>query len=192
MQRHSSNVQDQFGNAISGVTVTVKLEGTSDNATLFSDNASPPTSKTNGFTNDADGEFFFYAGNGRYDIVLSGPVSETRLDVLLFDQADAGVLSGAKRITANENAQLGFMYFVDVTSNAVTITLPANPVLGNAAIAVVHSGGVIATNNIIIARNGQNIQGLAQDLTVNTDDAAFQLKYSGDATEGWNLVVSNV
>ena len=84
------------------------------------------------------------------------------------------------------------MLFVDVSSGAITITLPASPVLGDAAVAIVHSGGNIGTNNITIDRNGTNIQGLAQDMIVNTDDAAFQLKYSGDATEGWNLVVSNV
>jgi hypothetical protein len=191
MQRFQSNVQDFFGNAVSGVTVTVKDAGTSDNATLFSDDG--VTSKTNGFTNDADGEFFFYAQNGRYDIVLSGPVTETRSDIILFDPDNAGVVKVALRITADPNPAVpGTLYFVDVTSAAVTITLPAAPLIGNAAIAVVHSGGVIATNNITIGRNGKNIMGLAQDMTVNTDNAAFQLRWSGDATEGWNLVTSNV
>ncbi len=190
MERHSSNVQDQFGNALSGVTVTVKRAGTQDNATLFSDDG--VTGKTNPFTNDADGEFFFYASNSRYDIVLSGPVSETRFDIILFDPADSGVINGALRITATQAVAAGIMYFVDVSSAQVDLTLPSSPQLGDAAIAVVHSGGVIATNNIVMLRNGNNIMGLAQDMTVNTDAAAFQLKWSGDATEGWALVVSNV
>jgi hypothetical protein len=190
MQRHSSNVQDQFGNAVAGVLVTVKEAGTGTNATLFSDDG--VTGKTNGFTNDGDGEFFFYARNGRYDIVLTGPVTETREDIILFDPADAGVVSGAFRITASQAVVAGALYFTDVTSAQVDLTLPPSPVLGDAAVAVVHSGGVIATNNIVILRNGNNIMGLAQDMTIDTDNAAIQLKWSGDATEGWNLVVSNV
>ena len=192
MQRHSSNVQDQFGNAVSGVSVRVIDRVTAANATIYSDDG--VTTKTNPFTNDADGEFFFYARNGRYDIELSGPVSETRLDVIFWDPADAGVVIGSQRVIGPDTIQTAFgrMYFCDVGAGAITLTLPATPAIEDAAVAVVHSDGNIVTNNITIARNGRNIMGLAQDMTVNTTNAAFQLKWSGDLTEGWRLVVSNV
>jgi hypothetical protein len=57
------------GYVASSATVTVKLTGTSTNATIYSDSAG--TSKSNSFTAAADGFYFFYADNGSYDIVTT-------------------------------------------------------------------------------------------------------------------------
>lgn len=190
MQRYFNNVQDFQGNAQANVTVTVRLAGTSTLANLFSDTAG--TVKSNPFVADSDGEFFFYASNGRYDIQLQGDfVSETKLDRLLFDPDDAGIISATQIQTGNFNAAKGFGYFVDVTSGAITITLPASPVLGDAGIVITHFKGDIAANNITVSRNGNNIMGLAEDMIINTPNASVQLKYS-DAAGGWRIVVTNV
>lgn len=85
MERYRNNVQDGFGNAIPGVTVTVRLEATGVLASIFSDNLSTPTAKSNPFTNDSDGEFFFYALDERYDVFFTGPITDQIDDILLFD-----------------------------------------------------------------------------------------------------------
>jgi hypothetical protein len=73
----------------------VYASGTSTLATLYSDNG--VTATANPLTTNDDGEYAFYAANGRYDLVLSGGgiVGETIPDVLLNDPvaADAVDLS---------------------------------------------------------------------------------------------------
>ena len=46
--------------------------------------------------------------------------------------------------------------------------------------------GTFATNNLTVDRNGENIMGLAQNLTSSTNNEGFLLVYSG-ATYGWIL-----
>jgi hypothetical protein len=63
---------------------------------------------------------------------------------------------------------------------AATVTLPASPTISDTIYITVANG--LTTN--VVARNTKNIQGLAEDLTLNTPYASVQLRYS-DATEGW-------
>jgi hypothetical protein len=76
-------------------------------------------------------------------------------------------------------------YFVNTTSAAITATLPASPTIGD-FISFVDYAATFDTNNLTIARNGKNIQGLAEDLTVNQERAAFTLVFT-DNTQGWLL-----
>jgi hypothetical protein len=67
-------------------TVTVFLTGTTTLAILFADNQGTPLA--NPFTADTNGHWFFYAANGRYDVMFSGgtlPAAWTMGDVLLYD-----------------------------------------------------------------------------------------------------------
>jgi hypothetical protein len=69
-------------------TVTVFLTGSTTLAILFADNLSSPTPLANPFTADANGLWFFYAVNGRYDVMFSGgglSAAWTMGDVLLYD-----------------------------------------------------------------------------------------------------------
>lgn len=70
-----------------------------------------------------------------------------------------------------------------VLTASLTLTLPASPVAGNTVAVSNMSGTITAT----IARNGQPIMALAEDLTVNLDGAGFTLVYA-DATRGWVLL----
>lgn len=90
MERYHNNIQDQFGNALSSVTVTVRRVSDGGVASIFSDNSG--TGKSNPFTNDADGEFFFYAANDRYDIFFTGPITDQKDDVLLFDHTGVNAI----------------------------------------------------------------------------------------------------
>jgi len=76
--------------------------------------------------------------------------------------------------------------FVDTSGGAVTITLPGSPLVGD-QIRVLDLASTFDTNNLTIARNGNNINGAAADLVVSTEDSALGLVYTG-ATYGWKLI----
>lgn len=73
-------------------------------------------------------------------------------------------------------------HYVLTAATAATVTLPASPTISDTIYVTVANG--LTTN--VVARNGNNIQGLAEDLTLNAVYASAQLRYS-DATEGWIL-----
>jgi hypothetical protein len=75
--------------------------------------------------------------------------------------------------------------FVDTSGGGVTVTLPGSPNVGD-SVRFVDVAGNFATNNLTVARNGNNIMGAASDLTASTDNEGFLLVYSG-ATYGWIL-----
>ena len=87
--------------------------------------------------------------------------------------------------TAGFTAVAGEGYFCNTTSAAFTVTLPASPTLGD-EVTIVDASGTADTNNITIGRNGNNIQGAAENLTVSVERAAFTLVYF-NATQGWIL-----
>ena len=66
---------------------------------------------------------------------------------------------------------------------AITVTLPATPNV-NDAIKVIDVDGNASINNITIARNGNNIMGLAQNMTISTNNVGTYLVYV-DVTYGW-------
>ena len=74
-------------------------------------------------------------------------------------------------------------YFIDTTSAAHTLTLPASATIGD-FIAIKDYAGTFATNNLTIARNGHNIQGVANDSLIQTNRASLVLVYV-DSTKGW-------
>ena len=88
--------------------------------------------------------------------------------------------STALTIAANDR------YFIDTTAAAQTATLPASPLVGD-QISIIDLAGTFDTNNVTVARNGNNIMGLAEDLVISLEDAGVVLVYTG-ATNGWKLV----
>ena len=76
-------------------------------------------------------------------------------------------------------------YFVNTSAAAITTTLPASATIGD-FISFIDYNGTFDTNNLTVARNGHNIQGLAENLTVSIERAGFTLVYV-DATQGWLL-----
>ena len=72
-----------------------------------------------------------------------------------------------------------------VLSNAATttVTLPSSPSLGDTVYIVVAND--LLTN--IVARNGQKIMSLDQDMTINSSNAAFGLLYT-NSTLGWRVI----
>lgn len=76
-------------------------------------------------------------------------------------------------------------YFINTTSSPVTATLPASPAVGD-TIRFLDVAKTFDTNALTVARNGKLLQGDAENLTVSTESAAFELIFSGD-TFGWRI-----
>ena len=85
--------------------------------------------------------------------------------------------------TASFTAVSGEGYFVDTTSGAITVTLPASPSAGD-IVSVADYAGTAGTNNITIARNGSNVEGIAENATLFTNRDTITLIYV-DGTQGW-------
>jgi len=75
-------------------------------------------------------------------------------------------------IAAGDNVQ------VDTRANAVNITLPSNPIAGD-AVHISDGGGNFASLNVTVLRNGNTIMDLADDMIVNYNNASFGLSYNG-------------
>lgn len=88
--------------------------------------------------------------------------------------------------TAAFNAATLNGYMVDTaTTGAVTATLPAAPSVGDYML-FTDAASNFDVANLTIARNGLNIMGLAEDMTVNLKNAAFGLVYES-AAYGWRV-----
>ena len=85
--------------------------------------------------------------------------------------------------TGAYTASAGEGVFVNTTSSAFAITLPASPSLGD-EVSIVDYAGTFDSNACTIGRNSQPIMGVAEDLVVSTERASFTLVYV-DGTQGW-------
>ena len=82
-------------------------------------------------------------------------------------------------------AAAGQGVFVNTTSSAFTITLPAGSI--GDEVSIIDYAGTFDSNNLTVAANGsEKIHGSTDDLTVATERAAFTLVFT-DSTQGWLL-----
>jgi len=87
--------------------------------------------------------------------------------------------------TGNYTASAGQGVFVNTTSAAITVTLPAGTI--GDEVSIIDYAGTADSNNITIAADGsEKIHGSTDDLTVATERAAFTLVFT-DSTQGWLL-----
>ena len=87
--------------------------------------------------------------------------------------------------TSTFTAAAGEGYFVNTTSNVITMNLPAGT-LGD-EIAFIDYAGTFDTYTFTVAANGsEKIHGSTDDLTISTERAANTLVYT-DSTQGWLL-----
>ena len=109
-----------------------------------------------------------------------GTITEAKLDT-----NSGGIIDWQAVVTSNTTMVSGRGYFVNTTSGAITMTLPASASRGD-EVHVIDYAATADTNNITIGRNSHKIQGASSDLTVATERAAFTLVYV-DSTQGWLL-----
>ena len=120
---------------------------------------------------------------------IAGSVSNS---VLVWDSADSTIktVSGAALGDKNNiyamTVQTGdiilttgdtYVQLVDTSSLAITITLPATPING-LVFRIKDASSNALTNNITVARNGNNIDGAGNDASINTDGGALELVYN--------------
>ena len=86
-------------------------------------------------------------------------------------------------VTGTSQAAVAGNHYVLTNVAATTVTLPATPTAGDILWVTVGNG--LTTN--VVARNGSNIQSLAEDLTLNATYAAVQMRYI-NSTIGWTFV----
>lgn len=112
MQRRFDVVQDRRGNAIGSANVSVR-DSVGNLATIYSDDGN--TTASNPLVTNTDGEYTFFAPNGKYDleIVASGYPTETISDQVLFDPAD---------LTAQAITDYGFVPVTEVTTATYTLS----------------------------------------------------------------------
>lgn len=81
-------------------------------------------------------------------------------------------------ITANTTAIRGVTY---VVNGVLTLTLPASAAVGD-VINIINRSNTTS----VVARNGLNIMGLAEDMTLDKANVSFALVYT-NATIGWTI-----
>lgn len=94
-------------------------------------------------------------------------------------------LSAWQTRTTTYTAVAGDRINANTTGGAFTITLPANPAT-YAEVTLADHAGTWATNNLTVARNGQNINGGAANLTCDVAAKQILLRFEG-ATIGWRI-----
>ena len=88
--------------------------------------------------------------------------------------------------TSPFTAVSGDGFFVNTSSGAVTVTLPASPSAGD-IVSIADYTNTFQTNNVTIGRNGSKIGGVCADAILTTEGQSVTLVYV-DGTEGWKNV----
>lgn len=94
-----------------------------------------------------------------------------------------GVLGAANYITSTVTLAKG-VYGCNSTSGAFTATLPLAPTTGD-QITLVDLANMWGTNPVTLARNGQTIEGIADNLDVTVPNSQFTIWFNGTT---WKLV----
>lgn len=103
---------------------------------------------------------------GRYISVTGTPLATYR-------EASAGITAAANdRIVC--------------TQGGFTVTLPASPLV-NDTVQIVDATGAFGTSAVTVGRNSEKIQNLAEDLSLNINNTALTLVYTG-ASYGWLII----
>jgi hypothetical protein len=111
LPRYERVAQDLAGNALGGASVEVFYAGSTSKPTLYSDEDGNNT-KSNPFTADSTGYFFFYVADGIYDVkVTYGATSVTYQNQQIFHPANrvskAGdTMTGALTLAGDPTANL--------------------------------------------------------------------------------------
>jgi len=88
--------------------------------------------------------------------------------------------------TSPFTAVSGDGFFVDTSSGAVTVTLPASPNAGD-IVSIADYTNTFCTHNVTVGRNGSKIGGVCADAVLETQGQSITLVYV-DGTEGWKNV----
>lgn len=88
-----------------------------------------------------------------------------------------------REVSSSQTLVAGDYVIVNTLAGEVTVTLPANPSLGD-TIRIIDGHGNFAVNNLIINPNGEKINGISGNQTTVQNRAGFVLVYYNTAN-GW-------
>jgi len=96
---------------------------------------------------------------------------------------DKGYITVNSATVTTYTTSAGEQIFANTTTNPITITLPSSPSTGDEVV-IVDARGTFGSNNLIINRNGEPIEGAAANDTLSTNGQSITLAYV-DSTRGW-------
>ena len=176
---------DGAGAGAAVVDITATLSGNLLAANNLSDVASAPTARIN--LGVAIGSDVL-----AYDANLQGFINAFTLPTSDGTSGQALVTNGAGTLslgdvvggigyvtkTANYTASSNEGVLADTSGGAFTVTLPATPSAGDQVV-IADSGEAFDTNNLTVGRNGETIEGTAEDLILDIVGVSVQLVYDG-------------
>jgi hypothetical protein len=189
-----------LGGTLSGVSLTTQVTGTlpianggtGSTSTTYCNLASNVTG-TLPVANGGTGQTTYTNGQ----LLIGNTTGNTLTKATLTAGSGISITNGTGSITiassvsglptmnvvsgTTQSATAGNQYVLTNVA-ATTVTLPASPSAGDTVYVTVANN--LTTN--VVARNGNKIMSLSEDLTLNAPYAAAQLRYA-DATRGWVL-----
>lgn len=172
MERKNYQARLSSGASVANPTVTVYNSGTVNLSAIFSDEGT--TVKANPFTGDFNGQFYFYAADGDYDVVITGGNPDIGTLVLAVEHFED--LTGLAPVTAitTLNAQVGAVqtlvvgtagadFNISSAGNAHTFNLPT---ASNTKRGAVSAADWIAFNSKIGDLNG--LTNISQTLSIGS------------------------
>ncbi len=117
----------------------------------------------------------FTATNGTSVVFASGLPAGDIVDMVAYGAVGGG--TSLQVISGNTAAVSGCLY---VMTASLTLTLPASPAVGD----TVRVSNLSGTTTCVVGRNGNKIQNVAEDLTIDSLNAAITLTYAS-ASLGW-------
>ena len=109
-----------------------------------------------------------------------------------YDGSIWGLIGGggglaATVVNSNTNAAAEGFYFTDSSGGSFNVTLPTLPDAGDV---IKLAGKSWSTNSVTVLRNGNTIEGLAQDLELDIEDSTVEFIYDGSTWQVFTNVIS--
>ena len=125
---------------------------------------------------------------GRLYVCVLAHTNQPLTDETYWKQLESGLYYSI--ITTDTTAESGNLYFVDTTSNVITLTLPASPQVDD-VVSIVDYANTFKTYNCTIEPGALKIEGSTTDWVLSQNGSEVQLTYTG-TTMGWKVTSTNI
>jgi len=165
---------------IQGIYQEKSMYSISGNTITFS------TAPQSGYTVEVMAFSTITIGNGNLVTSVNGQIGAVAINIPVTSvngQTGAVAISTSYSVSVISSDTTAVANTLYVLTATLTLTLPASPSAGD-SVKISNRSGVATA---IIARNSENIMGVASDLTLDKLNAGFELIYS-DSAQGWILI----